>query len=225
MRAPRCACLCHTEMQRVTHFRRKHPVRLNHPKRIAGFDRDGDVREIVCLAYFDVPHRALQECVRCRRRVFLQQVLLKRTLVHADANRDIRRFSGRQHLLNPFFAADIAGVNAHLRHTRIHRCKRIAIVEMDVGHNRHRRAFDERAERVRVLLFRDSDADDLRARLRATFHLCKCRVNIVRQRRRHCLDRNRTAAADGDITHHNFPGGTFVAELDQFFHRFFLVIP
>ena len=83
--------------------------------------------------------------------------------VDADADRDaalLRFLDDRLHLVD---VADVAGVEAQAVEAGADRGQGPAVVEVDVGDQRHRRLADDLGQRVRGFLVRHGDADDLAA--------------------------------------------------------------
>ena len=92
--------------------------------------------------------------------------------------------------------ADVAGVQAHAVGTGVNRLQRQRVVEVDVGDHRDRRALDDRAQRLDVLLARHGAANDVRARLGHSIDLRHRRLEVGGLRLGHRLNDDRGSAAD-----------------------------
>ena len=100
--------------------------------------------------------------------------------VDADADRDaalLRLRDDRLHLLG---VADVAGVEAQAVEAGVDRGQRPAVVEVDVGDQRHRRLAHDLRQRVRGLLVGHGDAHDLAAELRELVDLAHGRGDVRR---------------------------------------------
>ena len=70
------------------------------------------------------------------RRIFLQ-ILLQRTGVHADAQRDAAIARRLHHCPHAVLAPDVTGINAQTIDAKLGHTQRDLVVEMNVGHERY----------------------------------------------------------------------------------------
>ncbi len=101
--------------------------------------------------------------------------------------------------------ADVAGVDANGGDAGLDRLQRERGVEVNVGDDRERAQVDELLERLRVLVLRDGDPDDLAAGRGELADLRHRRVDVVRLRERHRLDGDGCTAADRHVSDANLP--------------------
>ena len=113
---------------------------------LIGGDREEDVGrlhadlefvEVVVLQDACVVERAFDHRLRAGLAVFLEQVLLQRAGVDADAHRAAVVLGGLHHLAHALGAADVAGIDAQAGRARLGRLDGALVVEMDVGDDRH----------------------------------------------------------------------------------------
>ena len=125
---------------------RKHLIGRNGKKDVAGFHRHLVFTEAMVLEDTDMVESALDKRLRARLAIFLQEVLLEASCIHADADRAAVRTGRRDDFPDPFFGADITGVDAQACGACISRLERTFVVEMDVG--------DDGALEARTMSFR-----------------------------------------------------------------------
>ena len=130
----------------------------------------------------------------------LAQVARQRAGVDPDAQRRAARLCERDHLGDLLGPTDVAGVQAHAVGARFDRLQRERVVEVDVGDHGDRRAHDDLAERLDVLLARHRDAHDVRARLGDLEDLLHRGLEVGGLGLRHRLHGDGRAAADRDGT-------------------------
>jgi hypothetical protein len=106
--------------------------------------------------------------------------------------------------------ADVAGVQPHAVGAGVERLDRQRVVEVDVGDDRDRRLDDEPLEGLDVLVARDRDAHDVRARLCGLLDLRERRPVVGRLGLRHRLDGDGRAAADLHAAHVDLSLGSHV---------------
>ena len=126
--------------------------------------------------------------------------------VHADADRHaaVLRLGGDE--LDLLGLAQVAGVESQTLHAGLEGRERHLDVEVDVGHDRHRRARDDLGESFggRDLVARA--AHDVGALGGQRVDLLQRALDVGRLGRRHRLDRDRSVAADLDGTDGDLAG-------------------
>ncbi len=190
--------LRHAEVQRIIRPLSEQPISLNHEEDIRVLHRDHDVFEAVLRAYLDVSHRAFEERLRLRKAVLIHDILLERTRVDADPDRNSRFLRGKQHLLLPLLLPDVTRVDANLGDARFNGTQGVLIVEVNVRNDRHRRSLNDVADCLDVLRTWDGDAHDVGAGIGQAANFSECSLDVVRLRDGHRLDGDRGAAAHLD---------------------------
>jgi len=122
---------------------------------------DLEVVEIVILQDARMVERAFDHRLGAGLAVFLQQVLLQRPGIDADAHGDAMVAGGLDHLAHPLGTADIARIDAQAGRAGIGGLERALIVEMDIGHDRHFRGLDDRVQRPGRVLVGAGHPDDV----------------------------------------------------------------
>ena len=124
-----------------------------------------------------------------------------RQRAHVDADADRRAALERE--LHDFARlhriGDVAGVEPQLRDAGFDRGERHAMIEMDVGDDRHGRARDDVRQAGRVARILTGHAHDLAARHRQPVDLLERLVVVGGVGRRHRLHGDRVIAADPDL--------------------------
>ena len=90
--------------------------------------------------------RAFDHRVGARLAIFLKQVLFQRAAIHADADRAAIVARGADHVFDPLWGSDIAGIDPQTRRPGLCGFNPAFIMEVDVGHERHGCAFGNRGE-------------------------------------------------------------------------------
>src|SRR5690606_15579652 len=144
---------------------------------------------------------------RCRT-VFFEQVFFERTAVDADADRNFLSLSGADDLAYAVDGTDVPGIDAEFVDARIQSFEREFVMEMDVGDDRHVRAFADLVHRGRGVVIRHGDADYLATGFDHFVDLFNCAFDIRRVRFGHRLDGDRSIAADLHIANHNGSGNS-----------------
>ncbi len=98
--------------------------------------------------------RALDQRLGARLAVFFEQILFERAGVDADPHRAVMVLGRLDDLAHPLRRADVAGVDPEARRAALGRLDRAAIVEMDVGDDRHRHLAHDLLQRKRRFLVR-----------------------------------------------------------------------
>ncbi|MBG9885425.1 hypothetical protein ABE10_02255 [Bacillus toyonensis] len=199
--------LGHAEVQRPVAPLGQQPVGLDHDDGVVVLDRDLEVVEVMLLEQRCFPHGALHERLRSRLAVFLQQPLVERARVHADAERDAgvgRRLGDLAHLVVEL--TDVARVHTHRRTAGVDRLEDVLGLEVDVGDDRDLALLRDDVQHVGVVLRGDGDADDLAARGGELGDLLQGPVDVGGLRRRHGLDRDGSISADEHLADPDLPG-------------------
>jgi hypothetical protein len=187
------------EMERVVDGLGEEAVGGHHGGNVGVLDRDLDVGEVDVLEVADLLQRRLDQGLGDRRPVTLEQVLVEGTGVDAHPDRDapLTRLAG--HGLDVLLLADVAGVEAQPLHPRLHRRQGELVLEVDVGDDRHRRAGDDLGQALGGFDVVAGDADDVGSGPAQGVDLGEGAVDVGGLGGGHRLDRDRGAAAHGDI--------------------------
>ena len=140
--------------------------------------------------------RALDHRFRCRAAEFLEDVLLHRAGVYADADRQTACLCRLHDRLYTVCAADVARIQANLVHAGLDRRQRETVVKVDVRHHRQRRVRADFAQRLRRLHIRHGTANNVAARVRQCANLRQSSLRVARIRVGHGLHRDGRAAAN-----------------------------
>ena len=125
------------EMQRVVAGLGQLLVGGDREEDVGRLHADLELVEVVVLQDARVVERALDHRLGAGLAVFLQQVLLQRAGIDADAHRAAVVLGRLDHLAHPLGAADIAGIDAQAGGAGLGRLDGALVVEMDVGDDRH----------------------------------------------------------------------------------------
>ena len=191
--------LGHAEVERPVAALGEHLVRLHHHDRVVVLDRDLEVVEVVLLEQRRLPDGRLDERLGRRLAVLLEDALVERAGVDADADRDagvLGRLGDRADLVVEL--ADVAGIDAYGSAARVDRGEDVLRLEVDVGDDRDVGVLGDLGERVGVVLARARHSYDVAACSGELGDLLQRRVDVGGQRRRHRLHRHRGVAADVD---------------------------
>jgi hypothetical protein len=133
----RRAGLGDSEMQRPVAALGEHLVSLHHDDGVVVLDRDLEVVEVVLLKERRLPDGRLDQRLGRRLAVLLEETLVERAGVDADAQRDAGiggRLRDRTHLVVEL--ADVAGVHPHGGTAGVDRGEHVLGLEVDVGDHR-----------------------------------------------------------------------------------------
>jgi hypothetical protein len=120
----------------------------------------------------DVIEPGFDHRLGARLAVFVQQVLFQAAGVHADPHGAAMVARRADHLAHAVgLGADIAGVDPQAGRARLRRLDPALVVEMDVGHDRHRAFAHDLLERLGARLIGHRDAHDIGAGLGRRLHL------------------------------------------------------
>ncbi len=197
-----------TEVQRIIRRVCQEPVGLDHRGHMGVLHGDLDAVKAHVFEVADLLHCGRHQCRRCRSPVFRQQILIERTCVDSNADRQtgIARSSGN--LLDVFLFSDVARVEAEARHASLDRGEGQPILKMDVRDDRNRRPGHDLRERGRGGHVVTGDANDVCTRARQGIHLGKRPIDVRRLCGRHRLHRYGGEAPDGYGPHLNLPGNS-----------------
>ena len=166
-------------------------------------DRDLKVVEVVLLEERGLPDRGLNQRLGRGTTVLLEQARVQRTGVDADTQGHTVIGGGLADVLDLVVElADVARVHAHSTATGLNRLEDVLRLEVDVGDNRDTRLLGDDRQRLRVLIRRAGDSNDVAACGRQLGDLLQRRADVVRLRRRHRLDGHRCPAAHGNVSDH-----------------------
>ena len=127
------------EMQRVVAGLGELLVGRDGQEDVGRLHADLELVEVVILQDARVVERALDHRLGAGLAVLLEQVLLERAGIDADAHRAAVVLGGLDDLAHALGAADIAGIDAQAGGARLGRLDGALVVEVDVGHDRHLR--------------------------------------------------------------------------------------
>ena len=171
------------------------PVGVDHQRHVRRLDRDLDVVEADLLEVGELAHRRLHECFGSGATVALVQLGIERSGVDADANGHaaVARLGGDG--LDVLGLADVAGVEPQAVHTGLEGGQRQPMLEVDVGHDRHRRPGHDARQPLRRFRLVARAANDVGARAGQRVDLGQRGVDVGRLGDRHRLHADRGAAA------------------------------
>ena len=183
------------------------PVGLHHHDRVVVLDRDLEVVEVVLLEQARLPDRALDEGLRGRLAVLLQEARLERAGVHADPDGDARGLRGRCDGADLVVELpDVAGVHPHRADAGVDGREHVPGLEVDVRDHRDLALHGDDLQGIGVVLVRNGDAHDVAAGGGQLGDLLQGRVDVGGLRRRHRLDADLGVAADCDLAHVDLAG-------------------
>src|SRR5712691_1389933 len=132
----RCPRLGHAEVEGILDLVGERAVRLDHHERIGRFERDLHLRIAALLEDADVAEGRLHHAGRRRPAVLLEQVLLQRAAVDADADGNLALLGEVDDLLHEALAPDVAGIQSEPVHPLLEGDQGELVVEVDVGDER-----------------------------------------------------------------------------------------
>src|SRR5690606_17724675 len=169
---------------------------LDGHEHVAGHHADLEVREAQAIQVLGLAQSRLHQRLWRRLAVLLLQVLLQRTGVDPDADRDALVAGGLDHRLHAVLAADIAGVDAQAVDTQLGHAQGDLVVEVDVGDQRHAHLLLDPAEGLRGLHGRYRDAHDVGAGVFQATDLADGGLDVTGLGVGHALHGDRRIAAD-----------------------------
>ena len=182
-------------------------VGAHHHHRVVVLDRDLEVVEVVLLEQRRLPHGRLDQRLRGRLAVLLQQPLVERAGVDADPDRGAVVLGGLGDLLDLVVELlDVAGVDAYGGTAGLDRGEDVLRLEVDVRDHRDLRLLRDRRQRVGVVGGGAGDPDDVAAGRGQLGDLLQRGVDVGGQRGRHRLHRDRVVAADAHLADLDLPG-------------------
>jgi hypothetical protein len=135
--------------------------------------------------------------------IFVQQVLFQRTGVDADADGTAVVAGGLDHLAHPVGRTDVARVDAQAGGAGLGGLDGAFVVEMDVGHDRHRAFADDFAQGPGRGFVGGGDADNIGPGLGGGDDLRQRGPHVRTVGVGHGLDRDRRVAPHGDAADHD----------------------
>jgi hypothetical protein len=201
------------QMERHVRLIGEQTVRVDHLGHVLVLDRDLDVAEAVLLEEADLVQSALDESLGGRPSVLLDQLLVERSRVHADTDRDLLLARRICNLFDVLGVAHVARIQAQTVDAGVdsHQCQPNG--EMDVGDDRHATLLHDRRQGFGIALVGHRDADDVGALCGKRMDLDERGIYIIGLGRRHRLDRYRRIAADG------YRPDVYAASLPTFVHQ------
>ena len=183
--------LGHAEVQRVVEGLRGQPVGRDHQRHRGRLDGDLDVVEVDLLEEGQLVAGRLDQRLGGGPAVLLVEVGVQRAGVDpdADGHAAVARLGG--HLLDLGLLAQVARVEAQALHAGLERGQRHLVVEVDVGHDRHRRARDDVGQALGRRLLVAGAAHDVGPGRRQRVDLGQRAVDVGRLGRRHRLHGDR----------------------------------
>src|SRR5690606_16718770 len=128
---------------------------------VGGLNADLEVLEVQLVEMIDMAQRRLQQGFGGWLAVLLLQVLLQRTGVDADADRDAVVTRRVDHRADAILTADVTGVDAQAINAQVSHPQGDLVIEMDVRHQRHVDLLADFAKGFGGLHTRHGYADDV----------------------------------------------------------------
>ena len=179
----------------------------HHHDGVVVLDRDLEVVEVVLLEEPGLPDGGLDERLRGRLAVLVEDPLVERARVDADPDRGAAVLGGLRDLLDLVVElADVARVDPDGRAAGVDGREDVLGLEVDVGDDRDLRVLGDLGQRVGVVLAGARHADDVAAGGGELRDLLERRVDVGGQRGGHRLDRDRRVAPDPDGPHLDLAG-------------------
>ena len=186
-------------MQRVLAGLREQFVGANHDDGIVVFHGDLEVIETHLLEQGRLPHRRLDQRLRCGRPVLGQQPLVQGTGIDTDSQRHPGIGGGLGDLSDLVVELfDVAGVDTHRGATRVDGGEDVPGLEVDVGDHGDLRLHGDDRERLRVVGAGNRDPDDVAAGSGEFGDLLQCAVDVRGLGVGHRLHGNRCVASHVD---------------------------
>ena len=131
---------------------------------------------------------------------------VERPGVDADADRDAPRLCLLGHRLDVLRLADVPGVQPQAVHPGVEGGEGEAVLEVDVGDDRHGRARNDAGQSLGRLRLVAGAANDVGPGARKRVDLGERALDVGRLGDRHRLHAHRRAATDGDVADHDLRG-------------------
>ncbi len=206
-------------MERVIRHLGELAVGLDHQWHARCLHRDLDQVEIDLVEVGDLLERRLDHRLGGDPvAVLAVQVGVQRPPVDPDADRHAPVLGLPGDGLDVVGVLDVAGVEAQAVDARLEGLEGPPVLVVDVGHDRHGRTGDDAGQPLGRLRLVAGAAHDVGAGRGEGVDLLERRLVVGRLRDRHRLDRDRGAAADGDVAHHDPAGlasGEALGELHE----------
>src|SRR5690606_26577053 len=155
------ASLGDTQVQRLLDLGGEQAIGTDGHKHVGGLDADLEVLEVQLVEMIDMAQRRLQQGFGGWLAVLLLQVLLQRTGVDADADRDAVVTRRVDHRADAILTADVTGVDAQAINAQVSHPQGDLVIEMDVRHQRHVDLLADFAKGFGGLHTRHGYADDV----------------------------------------------------------------
>ncbi len=167
---------------------RRQPVRLDHERHVGCLHRDLHVVEADLVEVGELHPCGLDERLRRGAAVLLVQAGMQGTGIHTDADRNaaVTRFGG--HKLDLLWLAQIPRVQPEPINSGLERRERHLVMEVHVGHDRHRRTRDDHSQTLGRLLLVARATHDVRPGSRKCVHLGEGCFSVRGLRHGHRLD-------------------------------------
>ena len=175
---------------------------------VRGLHRNLKIMKIIVLKDTRMLERRFNQRLGAGLGIFLQKMPLQRSGIHPDPHRTAMVARRADDFAHPVRIADIAGVDPQAGGAGLGGLDGAAIMEMDVGDDRHRTINADLAKRPRAVLVGAGHPNDIRAGLGRGIDLRQRAANIRGQRIGHCLNGNRRVAADRHRTDHDLTAST-----------------
>ncbi len=201
-------------MKRLLDLPGQQPIGFHRHEHIGGLDADLEVLKVQTVEMIHVTQRGFHQRLRCRLAVLLLQILLQRTGVDADTDRDAFVAGSIDHGTDTIFAADIAWIDTQAIDAEFGHAQGDLIVEVNVGNQRQRHTLLDPAKGFRGFHRRHRDPYDIGAGIGQALDLPDRCVDITGFGVSHALYGNRRIATDRNATHPDLAG---LATLDRRF--------
>ena len=180
---------------------RRQSVGLDHERNIGRLDRDLHVVEADLVEIGELHPGRLDECLGCGSPVLLVQARVQGARVDADADRDaaVARLGSDE--LDLLGLAQVARVQPEPVHSGLESREGHLVVEVHVGHYRHRRAGHDHGEAFGRFLLVARAAHDVRPGRRERVHLGQGPLGVGSLGHCHGLHRHGRAAADENLSY------------------------
>ena len=192
------------QVQRVVDRVGQLAVGLDHDGHVRGLDRDlhvveVDLAEVVQLALSRFDHGLGGDGAA----VLGVELLVERAAVHPDADGHASVLALAGHGLDVLGVGDVARVEPQARHAGVEGLERPAVLVVDVGDDRHRRAGHDLGQALGRLTLVAGAAHDVGSGAGQRVDLGQRAVDVGGLGGGHGLHGDGRVAADGDIAHHD----------------------
>src|SRR5438132_2672873 len=173
------AGLCHAQVKWIVNLLGEQTVSSNRALNVRGLQGNNDVGKVEIFENLNVAHGRFDHRFGRGGPVLLQQILLQRTTVDADANRNFLRLRRAHDFDDPFVLADVAGIQTQLIDAGLERQQRQLVMKVNVCDQRNfRHSFSNFLERDCSVVVRDGESHDLATRGDHLFNLLYCLIDV-----------------------------------------------